>query len=128
MVNEHKKYNGEVDAPVEAIQTVNPDVIAKLPVNLITLSVTAYGSSNWTRTARISGELNGEPKEYFFKTSYGDQAKPDLVPKPIAWGTYETIPDVHFFVCNFHKITDELPDLETFPGMLAELHSNGTQK
>lgn len=54
------------------------------------------------------------------------EAKPDLVPKPIAWGTYETIPDVHFFICHFHDMIDEIPDLQTFPRMLAELHRNGT--
>lgn len=54
------------------------------------------------------------------------EAKPDFVPRPIAWGTYTTIPDTHFFLCDFHDMTDELPDLHTFPAMLAELHRNGT--
>ena len=26
---------------------------------------------------------------------------PDFVPKPIAWGIYETILDTHFFLCDF---------------------------
>jgi protein-ribulosamine 3-kinase len=53
-------------------------------------------------------------------------AKPDLVPRPIAWGTYASIPDVHFFLCDFHDMTDELPDLQSFPMKMAELHRNGT--
>jgi protein-ribulosamine 3-kinase len=51
---------------------------------------------------------------------------PDLVPRPIAWGTYASIPDVHFFLCDFHDMTDELPDLYTFPVKMAELHRTGT--
>lgn len=49
-----------------------------------------------------------------------------LVPVPIAWGTYESLDDVHFFLCEFRNITDELPDIETFPAQMAELHRNGT--
>lgn len=53
-------------------------------------------------------------------------AKSDLVPYPIGWGTYETIPSVHFFLSTFHSMSDALPDLDLFPDMLAELHRNGT--
>ncbi|RYP78448.1 hypothetical protein DL771_000633 [Monosporascus sp. 5C6A] len=50
----------------------------------------------------------------------------DLVPQPIAWGSYSSIPGVHFFLCEFRLMTDDLPDLETFPAMIAELHRTGT--
>ena len=50
---------------------------------------------------------------------------PDLVPRPIAWGTYASIPDVHFFLCAFHNMSDELPDLLIFPAKMAELHKLG---
>jgi hypothetical protein len=26
---------------------------------------------------------------------------PDFVPKPHAWGTYERLPQFHFFLCDF---------------------------
>lgn len=52
-------------------------------------------------------------------------ALPELVPKPIAWGTYEKEPDVHFFLCNFHDMTEDIPDISSFPAMLAQLHKNG---
>ena len=29
---------------------------------------------------------------------------PDFVPKPVAWGTFETIPDMHFFICEFREM------------------------
>lgn len=35
------------------------------------------------------------------------------------------MPDTHFYLCHFHNITNELPDLQTFPAMLAELHRAG---
>jgi fructosamine-3-kinase len=54
------------------------------------------------------------------------QTVPDLVPLPIAWGTYATIPEVHFFLCDFHDMTDELPDLTSFPAKMAELHREAT--
>ena len=50
------------------------------------------------------------------------ETMPALVPRPIAWGTYDTIPDVHFFLCDFHEMTDELPDLLLFPARIADLH------
>ena len=53
---------------------------------------------------------------------------PDFCPKPIAWGSYVSIPNVHFFLCDFHEMTDELPDLHTFPAKLAELHRKGTSE
>ena len=51
---------------------------------------------------------------------------PDLAPRPIAWGTYETLENVHFFLCDFHEMTDALPDLESFPAKMAQLHKTGT--
>lgn len=52
-------------------------------------------------------------------------ATPDFCPRPIACGSYEATPDVHFFLCDFHDMTDELPDLHVFPAKLAELHRTG---
>jgi protein-ribulosamine 3-kinase len=51
---------------------------------------------------------------------------PDFVPRPIDWGTYSTIPDVHFFISEFRSMTSELPDLTSFPAQLAMLHREGT--
>ena len=52
-------------------------------------------------------------------------ALPDLVPKPLGWGTYEKEFDAHFFLCNFHDMTDNIPDISNFPAMVAQLHKNG---
>ena len=49
---------------------------------------------------------------------------PDYVPKPIGWGTYETISDTHFFLCEFEDIDQELPDVRKFTECLGTLHQN----
>lgn len=50
---------------------------------------------------------------------------PDFVPRPISWGTYSSIPDVHFFLCDFRPMTNALPDLENFPAKVAAMHHAG---
>lgn len=32
----------------------------------------------------------------------------DFGPKPVAWGTYETISDLHFFLCRFREMTGNI--------------------
>lgn len=49
---------------------------------------------------------------------------PDFTPKPTAWGTYETVPDTHFFLCEFREMIDEMPDPHRFTARLAALHQN----
>lgn len=49
---------------------------------------------------------------------------PDFAPKPIAWGTYDTIPDAHFFLCEYREMIDEMPDPHKFTARLAALHQN----
>lgn len=47
---------------------------------------------------------------------------PSFAPKPIAWGTYKSNPDIHFFLCDFHDMDNELPDVNKFAENLAKLH------
>lgn len=99
-----------------------------------------YGASYWTRTAEIQTEqLDGSPLSFFLKVSHKDVGKgmmsgefvsmtalhdtvPDLVPTPVAWGTYASDPNIHFFLCSFHDMTDEIPDIQKFTSKVAELH------
>jgi protein-ribulosamine 3-kinase len=50
---------------------------------------------------------------------------PELTPVPIAHGTYSSDPSVYFFLCNFHDMTDDIPDMQKFTAKLAELHMKG---
>ena len=49
-------------------------------------------------------------------------AVPAFAPTPIAWGTYASDSDVHFFLCSFHQMPEELPDVQRFSAQVAELH------
>ncbi|KIW52117.1 hypothetical protein PV05_07782 [Exophiala xenobiotica] len=48
----------------------------------------------------------------------------DFVPKPNAWGTYQSNPDTHFFLCEYRETADDMPDPENFSVQLALLHKN----
>ncbi|KAL9586283.1 MAG: hypothetical protein Q9212_001001 [Teloschistes hypoglaucus] len=51
---------------------------------------------------------------------------PDLTPEPIAWGTFAQADHVHFFLCEFIDMTDDLPAVEPTMKMLAELHAKSS--
>ena len=53
------------------------------------------------------------------------QVTPDLVPTPVAVGTYASDADVHFFLCSFVDMIDEVPGTDILPAKLAELHMRG---
>ncbi|CAO1601636.1 hypothetical protein XANCAGTX0491_005285 [Xanthoria calcicola] len=47
---------------------------------------------------------------------------PTFAPKPTAWGTFKTNPDLHFFLCDFHHMDPETPNASTLTARLAEMH------
>jgi len=51
------------------------------------------------------------------------QIVPHSTPRPIAHGTYASNPSIHFFLCDFIDMIDELPDIRTFTYKIAQLHS-----
>ena len=102
----------------------------------------SHGVSFWANTGRIEVVLqDGEHASFFIKVISRDVGKqmmhseyectksiydlqPDFVPKPIAWGSYETIPDTHFYLCEFREMLDDMPDPHKFTARLASLHQN----
>ena len=48
---------------------------------------------------------------------------PDFVPKPVAWGKYETVPDTYFLLFEFVDFSGEMPEPEEFTKRLAQLHT-----
>jgi protein-ribulosamine 3-kinase len=50
------------------------------------------------------------------------QATSGSVPTSIAVATYASDRDVHFLLCSFVDMTDDVADIETLPEKLAELH------
>jgi len=113
-----------------------------LPKDCRVISTEGHGVSFWSNTGRINVELaDGTPLSFFIKVISDDvgrkmmhgeyesmkaihKLQPDFVPKPIAWGTYESVPNTHFFLCQFKDMTDEMPDPDQFTARLAALHQN----
>ncbi|KAK8136215.1 Fructosamine/Ketosamine-3-kinase [Apiospora sp. TS-2023a] len=124
-------------------RTVTDKRGTELPDRAVAQDIIPHGASFWTRTAQImTSQPDGTPMPFFLKVSIGDdgkgmmhgeyesmkclnQALPELVPFPIAWGTYETDPGIHFFICTFYDMDEELCSLDTFPRLIAELHKQG---
>ncbi|MCJ1385499.1 hypothetical protein MMC17_008622 [Xylographa soralifera] len=119
---------------------VDPNVAAELPKGCRVLSTEGHGVSFWANTGRIDVELaDGTLQSFFIKVISKELGKnmvhgefesmralhallPDFAPKPIAWGTYKTVKDTHFFLCEFRDMTDEMPDPHKFAARLAALH------
>ena len=53
---------------------------------------------------------------------------PNNVPEPIAWGTYKSSPDTHFYLCAFHKMSDSLPDIQQLGKLVAKIHMDSIGK
>ena len=54
------------------------------------------------------------------------QAIPESTPAPIAWGTYASSSNIHFFLCHFFDFIDDTPEIETFTAKVAELHAESS--
>jgi len=105
-----------------------------------TINASGHGASYWTRTASVHLQFpDGTDARYFLKVATGDRGRgimqgeyesmkvlhtvtPDFAPKPIAWGTFKSNHDLHFFLGNFHDMDNELPEMEQFSARLAQLH------
>jgi protein-ribulosamine 3-kinase len=48
---------------------------------------------------------------------------PDFIPKPILWGSFKEIPNAHYYICKFYKLSPELREEVEFCAKMAELHS-----
>jgi len=133
----------QINVPGSLIEYVDDAVKAKLPLESKIISIKPFGASFWTRTAEIKTlQADGSPLSFFLKITQHETGKnmvhgefvsmsaiydavPDFAPQPIAWGTYVSDPDCHFFLCEFVPMTDEIPDIEAFVEKLAEMHEKG---
>lgn len=52
---------------------------------------------------------------------------PEMVVRPYGYGTYKKAKDIHFFLCAFHELSNNIPDINTFPELVAELHRKGAK-
>ncbi|KAI1876829.1 uncharacterized protein JN550_000901 [Neoarthrinium moseri] len=135
----------EVDAVGENA-VLDENLISVLPAGSKVVNVAYSGMSAWVRTLKIDVELpDGSTESYFKKGAPGNRGRemmkgafeseslvysfiPDHVPKPVAWGTYKSKPNMHFYLCHFQDMTDDLPDPARFGAMLARLHRRSMGK
>lgn len=112
----------------------------ELPEGCKVTSTENHGVSFWAQTGRIDVLLrDGTPQSFFIKViskelgmnmtrgefhsmSAMHNVLPEFVPRPIACGTYRTIPETHFFLCEFREMTDDMPDPHKFAALLSTLH------
>ncbi|KAL4885287.1 Fructosamine kinase-domain-containing protein [Aspergillus karnatakaensis] len=136
-------WDQEIAVLEHVILCVDDHVLEKLPPGSTVLGIYPQGTSYWTRTAEIkTTNAQNNAVSFFLKVSQGDNGKgmmhsefhsmtalyhalPELVPKPLAWGTYNDHPDTHFFLCHFHAMTNDIPSTANSPKMVARLHKNG---
>ncbi|KAF5675475.1 kinase-like domain-containing protein [Fusarium circinatum] len=99
---------------------IDPAVLRELPEGCHITSIKAHGISFWARTGRIDVLLSdGSPQTFFIKIL---QKGVEFVPKPIACGTYETISDTHFFLCEFREMKEDMPGPDEFASRLSKMH------
>ncbi|KAM0806774.1 putative protein-ribulosamine 3-kinase [Seiridium cardinale] len=131
----------EVDA--KWTEFTDENVKAKIGPGSEVEGIIPHGASYWTRTAKISArKQDGSATSYFLKVSQGENGRnmavgeyasmvalyktlPKFVPEPIGCGSYASDPNIHFFICEFIEMTDDIPEVQAFVQLLAELHTKG---
>ena len=108
------------------------------------MTTETHGVSFWADTGRIDVVLlDGKQQSYFIKVVSEGRGRnmvrgefesmkairnitPEFAPAPIAWGSYSSIPDTHFLLCEFKEMWDEMPDPMKFGAALATLHQKSS--
>jgi protein-ribulosamine 3-kinase len=125
---------------IESAKCLRSGLPQELPEGCTVTSTENHGVSFWASAGRIDVSLvHGTEQTFFIKVLSKDRGRdmvmsefesmsalhsvvPEFVPKPIAWGTYTTLPDTHFFLCEFRDMTDDMPDPHKFGALLSAVH------
>ncbi|KAI0143658.1 Fructosamine kinase-domain-containing protein [Xylariaceae sp. FL1272] len=115
-------------------------ILKALPSGCKVVCVEASGKSLWAETVKIEVKLTDGTSSVFFKKGAsnkigydmmkgGFEAEkalhefvPEFVPRPIAYGTYKTQPDTHFYISEFVEMLDEVPSACGWASAVAALH------
>ncbi|KAH8765868.1 hypothetical protein F5882DRAFT_431033 [Hyaloscypha sp. PMI_1271] len=86
---------------------------------------------------------NGSYARYFMKVCFSSHNKggihrentnpmkaihglmPDFAPEPVNFGKYASDPEICFFIMKFVDMTDEIPEADSLPEKVAEMHRKG---
>lgn len=133
-------WDKEIAVPANLIAYVDGAVTAKLPPGTVPTGIERSGASYWARTAKISAtDAEGNETAFFIKVHQSELGKnmvsheyqamsilhkaiPEMVAEPLGWGSYQDDPDAYFFLCRFHELSDNIPDVADFTRLVAELH------
>ncbi|KAG4424638.1 hypothetical protein IFR04_002171 [Cadophora malorum] len=129
-------------AEISGVYAITAEVIqSDVPSLKNPLSVADHGSSAWAQSYRIDTvNDDGGDESYFMKVSHGDHGMKALhgefestaaihaivgafTPKPIAWGSFKSIPNAHYYICKFYELAEEVPEPNEFCRKVAYLHS-----
>lgn len=112
----------------------------ELPQGCKIISMKSHGESFWAQTGRIDVLLcDDTPQSFFIKViskelgmkmtrsefqslSAMHDVLPEFVPRSIACGSFASMPDTHFFLCEFREMTADMPDPHKFAALLSKLH------
>lgn len=114
-----------------------------LPPGTEIIGISPSGTSNFSRTAEIQTELDGEDVSYFLKASDYPSAPmffaseftslkamhtavPGNCVDPVGWGQYASSTDVYFLIMPFVEMFHDSPDSQMLPKTMAKLHLNAT--
>ncbi|KAK3306823.1 Fructosamine kinase-domain-containing protein [Chaetomium strumarium] len=132
--------------PVEVISYVDQGVRDKLPPGTQIEGISPHGVSYWSRTAMIEAtDEEGNPTPFFIKVNKFELGKdmvsseyfamtllhsvaPEMSAEPLAWGAYTETADTYFLLARFHEFSDDIPDQQSFPKLVAEFHQRGASK
>ncbi|KAI0020286.1 Fructosamine kinase-domain-containing protein [Xylariomycetidae sp. FL0641] len=122
-------------------------VVEALPKGVRVHAANAWGTSSWSRTAKLTASLaDGTPKAYFLKCAQGEGARAqtagehhstraiaatvaDLVPEPVGWGVYlpsssSSQEPVYFYLSSFHRMDfGTPPDPAALMSRVAAMHA-----
>ncbi|XXH04482.1 hypothetical protein Hte_010898 [Hypoxylon texense] len=154
MANEQPRQTAPAEIPKKAVEIIDPQVLKEVHAcvpdveRFESISISSHGESFWTRTARISiSYLRNHVKEdddFFLKITYGAEGKEmvesefecvrelhklagSFLPQPFATGTYSSMPNIHFLLCQFLYIKkdDEPPPPSELATTVAKIHQWG---
>ncbi|KAM0332422.1 hypothetical protein ACHAQA_002703 [Verticillium albo-atrum] len=112
-----------------------------LPREAVLVEARTWGSSAWTKTARITVKLtDGSLKSYFLKcATYPGPAMmegefnsidtihklmPAFAPKPHGWGQFSSASNVSFLVMDFLDMEPVIPAPDIFCALMADMHGS----
>ena len=120
--------------------------VLALPVGCRVLNTAKGGESLWVETLRIEVELPDGTSQMFFKKGAAgpvglnmmkgafeseklvDSFIPEYTPKPVAYGSYHSQPDMHFYVAEYVEMDEAHPDPKAWAEAFVTLHKRSMGK